>query len=50
MAQSNLAAHKMEVSLNVLCALMMIWVARHVDSVNIITEDHDRATERGMKL
>jgi hypothetical protein len=48
MTESNLIAHKVEINLNVLRALMLDWVAGHVDGADVITEDHCSSVERSV--
>jgi hypothetical protein len=50
MAKSNLITDKMEINLNMLRALMLYWVAGHVDSADVVAENHRSSMERGVEL
>jgi hypothetical protein len=50
MAKSNLIADKMEINLNMLRALMLYWVAGHVDGADVVAENHRSSMERGVEL
>jgi hypothetical protein len=50
MTESNLIADEVEINLYVLRALMLDWVAGHVDGADVITEDHCSSAERSVKL
>jgi len=47
---SNLLPNEMEVNLDVLGALMLNRVGRHVDGANVVTIDQSSAPKRGMEL
>jgi hypothetical protein len=50
MSKSNLIAHKVEINLNMLRALMLDEVVGHVDGVDVVTENHRSSAERGVEF
>jgi hypothetical protein len=50
LSKSNLIAHKVEINLNMLRALVLNGIAGHVDRLDVVAEDYCSAAKRGMKL
>ena len=50
MTSGNLLPNEMEVNLDVLGALMLNRVGRHVDSANVVTIDQSSSPKGGMEL
>jgi hypothetical protein len=50
MAKSDVFTDEVEIDLDVLCALVLNWVAGHVDGADVVTKDHCGTAEGGVKL
>jgi hypothetical protein len=50
MAKSDVFTDEVEIDLDVLRALVLNWVAGHVDGVDVVTKDHCGTAEGGVKL
>jgi hypothetical protein len=50
MAKSNVFTDEVEIDLDVLRALVLNWVAGHVDGADVVTKDHCGPAEGGVEL
>ena len=50
MAEGDPLPNKVEINLNMLCPLMLHWVAREIHSTDVITVDQSGTTRRVTKV
>jgi hypothetical protein len=49
-SKGNLITYKVHIDLNVLCTLVLNWIAGQVDGTDVVTEHHGGTADRRVKL